>query len=523
MFDRFKKPEEPRPSQHEARPAPGGFGRRQTPAAEAAATDAPAAAPAGFGRRAASAEPPSSPPSSLESSGSGDLKKLSQAGARIAQHLMQAYRDPRGVHVETIVGAAAVLAGEFALRASTPRLPDSGWIAGAPADALMYAGSEKIPVTMWSIVQVVAHELGVDAAQLPNMKAIAMRASENLGAPSFPPKLSVPSEHYPHEFSPNAGPRFRTEVMAIAREAGLDPAETALALAFTLGLLIKNAHSVVPAPILALLAAELMIATPRMAPLKAPIGMGTSAPNDTPPPVAAPGGFGQCYAPAAQSAPESSGDLTQQASGSRDLTQPILAWLTSEIGDGSGGIHCETAMIVLGALAGFAAQQAVWAGMAELGTPQHLVFRTVRTNSGETFYLSDLVNEMLAGKNGEAPTIVSLVAVAATKAGGRSFPDIKGIFRNSMETIGSALFGRPRIPAGHAPRILPREALTRYWRTAHSLVEGENPPMKARWFALAAGALLQKMQHACPPDIAFALMMEAAVPMSKIDPATVPK
>ena len=207
---------------------------------------------------------------------------------------------------------------------------------------------------------------------------------------------------------------------------------------------------------------------------------------------------------------------------SRDLTQAILAWLTAEIGDGNGHLHCETAMIVLGALAGFAAQQAVWAGMAELGTPQHLVFKTVRTRSGETYYLSDLVNEILAGK-GEAPTIVSLIAVAAAKAGARTMPDIKGIFRNAMETIGSALFGRPRIPDGHAPRILPRDALTRYWPAAHRLVQGETPPMKARWFALAAGVLLQKMQQSCPPEVAWALMIEAAVPMSIIDPATVPK
>jgi hypothetical protein len=274
MFDRFKKPDEPRPGQKpdEARPLPGGFGRRQTPVAPvgAANDEPPAAQPSGgFGRRATAASGGNEPSSSGE-----DLKKLSQVGAKIAQHLMQAYRDPRGVHVETIVGAAAVLAGEFALRASAPRLPDSGWIAGAPADALMHGGSEKIPVTLWSVVQVVVLSLGVDKAALPNMKAIALRASENLGASSFPPKLSVPQQHLPREFSPNAAPRFRNDVMAIAREAALTPAETALALGFTLGLLIKHAHSVVPAPILALLAAELMVAVTRVAPLKAPIQIG---------------------------------------------------------------------------------------------------------------------------------------------------------------------------------------------------------------------------------------------------------
>jgi hypothetical protein len=210
------------------------------------------------------------------------------------------------------------------------------------------------------------------------------------------------------------------------------------------------------------------------------------------------------------------------AADQRDLTRPILEWLAAEIADESGAVHCETAMTVLGALAGFAAQQAVWAGIAALGTPQHLVFKTRRTKSGETFYLSDMVNEILVGK-GETPTVLKVVGAAAAKAGGRDFPDIKDMFLNAAATMGSQLFGRPRAPAGHLPRILPREALTRYWRKAHSFVEREHPAKQPVWFAAAAGSLLIKMQQSCPADIAFALVMEAAVPMSTIDPATVPK
>lgn len=224
----------------------GGFGRRATPPAGAASTASP------------------------QQAVSDDLKKISQAGGKIAQFLMQAYRDERGVHVETIVGAAAALAGEFALRASVPRLPDSGWIAGGPADALMFRGFPDKRITMWQVVQVVVLGTGTDMSQLPNLDLIATRASESIGK-QFPPKLSVPVQHYPHEFSPNVGPRFRKDVAAIAHELGLDPTETALALAFTVGMLIKNAHNIVPANILALLAAELMVAMTRIAPLKAPI------------------------------------------------------------------------------------------------------------------------------------------------------------------------------------------------------------------------------------------------------------
>jgi hypothetical protein len=251
--------------------------------------------------------------------------------------------------------------------------------------------------------------------------------------------------------------------------------------------------------------------------------VGGSSVEGAPPSAAATGGFGRRQAPVGQSAPASNGGAQQQASAAdpRDLTRPILDWLTAEIGDGSGGIHCETAMTVLGALAGFAAQQAVWASIAARATPQQLVFSTVRVKSGETFYLSDQVNDLLAGKT-EPPSILGIVAGAAAKGGGRDFPDIKGIFRNASEVMGSEQFGIPRAPAGHAPRILPRDALTRYWPKAHCFVEREHAAMKPRWFALAAGSLLLKMQQSCPADISFYLMMEAAVPMSKIDPKTVP-
>jgi hypothetical protein len=275
MFDRPKASpaaDQPGKPANDVRPAPGGFGRRQTPIGQAHVGQTPISQPP------AAPAPANEEPESVASlaDSAADLKKLAQVGARIAQHLMQVYRDPRGIHVETVVGAAAVLAGEFALRASAPQLPDSGlpdtgWIAGAPADALIYGGSDKIPVTLWSVVQVVMLGLGIDRSQMPDLRAVAERASANLGAAQFPPKLSVPPQHYPHEFSPNAAPRHRDAVVAIAREAGLDPTQTALALAFTVALLIKNAHAVVPAPVLASLAAELMIAVTRMAPLKAPV------------------------------------------------------------------------------------------------------------------------------------------------------------------------------------------------------------------------------------------------------------
>lgn len=196
------------------------------------------------------------------------MKKAGKGGGAIVTLLMQAYRDGRGVHAETILGAAAVLAGEFALRAVVPALPREGWIVGAPADALMFGGfpGEKNRPTMWSIVQVFAIDKFGGMSQLPNMDIIATRASKAIAAKSFPPQLSIPSEHFPREFSPNACPRFRRQIMALAAEHGLDPTETALAFGFAIAILIMNTHQLVPAKVLTTLAAELMVAMTRVAP-----------------------------------------------------------------------------------------------------------------------------------------------------------------------------------------------------------------------------------------------------------------
>src|SRR5262245_58198190 len=116
MSDRSKKgtPGEESEKAAEARPAPGGFGRRRTPVG--------------------GSTPPETPPDppALPKEVGNRVKVIGQASDKIGKLLMQAYRDERGIHIETIVGAAAVLAGEFALRASVPRLPDTGWIAGGP-------------------------------------------------------------------------------------------------------------------------------------------------------------------------------------------------------------------------------------------------------------------------------------------------------------------------------------------------------------------------------------------------------
>jgi hypothetical protein len=194
------------------------------------------------------------------------LRKITVAAKSIEDVLVQAYRDQRGVHAETVVGAAAALAGEFALRASGVELPKKGWIAGGIADGLLFEPGDEKSLTLWRAIREWAIRAGADEAKLPKVEAVVAEVAQRVGGAPFPP-LSVSFDRYPREWSPNAAPRFRERIMAIARDHALTPVETAFALAFVVGNLIDRTKAILPPEIGATIALEIMIGVSRMAPL----------------------------------------------------------------------------------------------------------------------------------------------------------------------------------------------------------------------------------------------------------------
>jgi hypothetical protein len=538
MFDRFKKSlfgEDGQPSSEETpkavdRPTPpaGGFGRRQSPvgAAEHNHPAPPVSANAGFGRRAT---PPGARGQGQGNAGQANATPTTAPEIKndvskdIVDWLMVELRDGRGVHCETMLTVLGALAG-FAAQQSVWSATMAAGIMPQQAFTVMRTKSgesfyfnESVnqllvstregTASVWQLVGEIAQRAG--AQQLPDLMAMFKHTSSVIGTDQFGiPRL--PQQHMPRYLPREALNRFWPKARALMEHTKpeLWPMWLGMAAARTI-MVMKDAC----APELACtIVMEAAVPMSKVDP--------ATVPKQSQPPASS-AAFAPPRRPEAPKTGEGAPQQPSASAGLRDLTVPILDWLTKEIGDESGIIHCETAMTVLGALAGFAAQQACWAGIAELGTAQQLVFNTVRVKSGETYYLSNMVNDVLAGK--DHMSFLATVAGAAAKAGGRDFPDIKGIFTNATETMGSALFGRPRAPAGHVPRILPRDAVNRYWRTANGLVEREHPARRPALFGLAAGSLLIKMHQSCPADIAFSLAMEAAVPMSRIDPATVPK
>jgi hypothetical protein len=242
------------------------------------------------------------------------------------------------------------------------------------------------------------------------------------------------------------------------------------------------------------------------------------------PPVA-PGntGFGRRATPAARPNAADAQPKTTTASvkGDNAIVQ-IHDWVMTALRDGRG-IHCETALTVVGALGGYAAQQAVWEGMVKPGLiTKEKAFTVVRATSGEEYYFGDSINMALASTGPKIASFWSLVGGGAQSAGARQLPDVAEIFKHSAETVGTEAFGIPRLPPQYMPKPTPRRALNECWPHVYAMLKGTPPGTWAMQLGVVAQRLIAQMKDVVPPDMAAKILMEAAVPMSKVDPKTVP-
>jgi hypothetical protein len=110
------------------------------------------------------------------------------------------------------------------------------------------------------------------------------------------------------------------------------------------------------------------------------------------------------------------------------LRESLLAWLKTE-----RGVHVETLLCSIGALAGFAAQTAAFGRVEKRNVPgadatmstaafaEHLrnanLMLVANTKSGEAFYFGDLINGYLVPQATNDYSLWNFVAAAAIEAG----------------------------------------------------------------------------------------------------------
>src|SRR5688572_19728943 len=214
------------------------------------------------------------------------------------------------------------------------------------------------------------------------------------------------------------------------------------------------------------------------------------------------------------------------------LTSELIDWLQFELRRGRD-VQQEAVLCALGALAGYAAQQAIREALVKTGKlTLDQAFAVIETRSGEVFFFGELLGAVIVandgarnynGNGGGHASIWKIVSEGGRDAGAINLPDVTDIIKNCAATVGRDEFGIPRVADAHMPNILPREAVSRFWPAARRKLADKDPMSWPLHLAIAARALIVSLKHAVRPDIAVQIVMEAAVPMSKIDPVSLPK
>jgi hypothetical protein len=185
----------------------------------------------------------------------------------------------------------------------------------------------------------------------------------------------------------------------------------------------------------------------------------------------------------------------------------------------SGG-SAPAMMNAVGACAGFAAQIAVW---RELILPKNrnpgdfLIYLTTQT--GEVLLLGEAINQYLVSTGNDRVSFLSLGAGTLTSAS--QLPDLGEIFRHVVQSMGSDGFGRPRLPPSIELPDLPRAALDRTWRKAAQILKDSRPAEWPALFGATAYVIIDANRKTLAPPNAVKILLEAAIPMSKLNPATV--
>jgi hypothetical protein len=180
------------------------------------------------------------------------------------------------------------------------------------------------------------------------------------------------------------------------------------------------------------------------------------------------------------------------------------------------GVHIESLLACLGALAGYACQVCVRENNARTGAPSPESGLTVASGAdGRRYFFGDALNRPLAE---DRYSVWSIIAGAVQQLD-KPLPDVEGIFKHVASTVGGAEFGIPRIPEGHRAGDLPINYLKAVWPQLLPIAKrfADEPAHLPMIYGLAIQHGIFAARNLIDPTLAGTIAMECAVPMSKVD------
>src|SRR5262249_38326680 len=131
----------------------------------------------------------------------------------------------------------------------------------------------------------------------------------------------------------------------------------------------------------------------------------------------------------------------------------------------------------------------------------------------------DAINLFLFATMPDRLSFLSLAGMAATQPS--DLPDIPELARHVASTFGADDFGRPRVPASAGLTELPRVALATTWKHVSQILQSRRAAEWPVFLGTAAYRIARSGGDQLAPAMAQKILLEAAVPMSKLDPTTV--
>jgi hypothetical protein len=180
------------------------------------------------------------------------------------------------------------------------------------------------------------------------------------------------------------------------------------------------------------------------------------------------------------------------------------------------GVHIESLLACLGALAGYACQVCVRENNARSGAKSaEAGFVVIGTKDGGRFFAGDVLNQPLA----ESKYSVWSLTAGAIQQLGKPLPDIDGVFKHVVSSIGRPQFGVPRMPAGHNTGDLPINYLKPIWPRILPIARQfcDAPEHLPIVFGFAIQSAILASHEVIDATLAGTIAMESAVAMSKVD------
>lgn len=197
--------------------------------------------------------------------------------------------------------------------------------------------------------------------------------------------------------------------------------------------------------------------------------------------------------------------------GGKELAQRMMAAMKTE-----RGVHIESILGALGSLAGYSCQASVRALARSQGLDETALFACAECTDGKVYFFGDELNRPLAE---DQYSVWSIAAGGAQAAGCRDIPEPNDVFAHAAGTVGSPEFGLPRLPPEHPLHDTPLNYVEAFWPKVFPMILKfcPNPEHWPLLLGLAIQDIMSQGRNVIDPCLALKIVMECAVPMSKVD------